>query len=348
MLRRTVLAALALLVAGACTTFAFPRPTGSTEDAALPPGFLDLPHAGALCSLLFQCPGLAEAIEGSLVVPVDTPSSVLDFSGCMDWLAGPVDPGRPGLASQKKILASLAAATTCDQAYASAPVHPVEGGTCTASACSGSTLEECAGGMLFTTPCGPPVFGATGTCVDLAGTVDCVTVLGLGVTCSPGVSCSDAGELVDCYVGGKSFTSYDCSLSGRTCASAVSGVAACAAPDSLAAPCPGKSPDDFCSGSNDAGVPVDVEHCVTNSIQTQFACAPLGETCSAASGVARCVRPGAACGALDPREDLCVDGGVSVCVGGVPSVFDCASLAGPDGGHLTCIPAAGTQSGHCG
>src|SRR5580698_3713540 len=113
------------LLGGACMTFAFSAPTlEAGAEAGAPPGFLGLTAAGQLCALVFECPGLAEAIEGSLVVPVGTPSSPLNFSGCMDWLAGPVDPARPGLALQQRILAQIAAAQGCSAAYSAAPVHP--------------------------------------------------------------------------------------------------------------------------------------------------------------------------------------------------------------------------------
>src|SRR5579884_667951 len=120
------LLALALLVGagGACTTFAFPRPDSTGDggpDATSDDGasvdatgddagddagdgasaamtLLSMDDAARVCAQIFRCPGLAQAIELSLAIPVDTPSSPLSFSGCMDWLAGPIDKHRPGLA----------------------------------------------------------------------------------------------------------------------------------------------------------------------------------------------------------------------------------------------------------
>src|SRR5580704_17241317 len=101
---RRAVAAVLVLIAPACTAFDFSAPTGGAPDASVDApmdvalmsdscgadagrGFLTVAQTARVCTLVFACPPLGAAIEGALVIPVATPPTPLNFSGCMDWLA---------------------------------------------------------------------------------------------------------------------------------------------------------------------------------------------------------------------------------------------------------------------
>jgi hypothetical protein len=364
--RRLVVALTALSI-GACTTFDFPAPSGASPDDAGAndattasdvdadaspdagaPSFLDLPTAARLCALTFQCPGLAAAVEASLVIPLDTPTMPLNFSGCMDWLAGPVDPGRLGLAQQRTILRAIAGQSTCPAAFASSPAQPViTDAACKTDTCSGAELQSCTSGGSFAIACGAPLFSTAGTCTvpPLSGVGICVTE----GTCSPGLSCTGTGNptptLLDCYKLGTSYTAYDCTLSGRECDKTA---ADCVAPGKDTAPCTDRLARDACDTDGTS-----VLHCAGGLLaETEIDCAATGRACSTASGVARCVDPSTdQCTPFDANGDVnaCVGveaGGlataISLCVAGRKTSFDCASIG------LTCQPSTDTQTAHCG
>jgi len=354
-MRRAMAAVLAVL-APACTAFDFSAPTGGAPDASTDapldvvtmadaggadagPGFLTVTQAARVCTLVFACPRLGEAIEGSLVIPVATPPTPLNFSGCMDWLAGPVDQGRPGLSEQTMILAGIAQATTCDAAYTASPVHPVDAGaTCKASSClDPSTLETCSStGGAFTTTCGLPLFDSPGACTD-TGTAICLTL----EQCTAGLSCRGSSTLVDCYAQGAAYTAFDCTLSGRQCVD--KSAASCVVPPSLAAPCLPNQAFDGCKGNS-------VRHCVGTFLgQTELDCAAVGRSCNTINGVARCAATGDQCTPFDQDVNICDESGITVCIGGHKQSFDCSSLSGGDGGApLTCVSGDATHTAHCG
>ncbi|HEY8041901.1 MAG TPA: hypothetical protein VIF15_18985 [Polyangiaceae bacterium] len=347
--------ALLLVVAGVagggCAAFDFPRPgeggdaspgdattTVDASDAGVAASYLGTGDAAKACAWLFRCPRLAEAIELSLVLPVNTPSTPLGFSSCMDWVAGPVDPSRLGLATQQGILKGVAQAASCADAYAAVPIHPVDaGGTCAATRCAdGTDLESCtADAGAFTAACAPPLFGATGACIaDDAGVATCVS---LG-KCPPALSCDPSGALVDC-IGGAAFVSYDCSLSGRQCLKQGANLAHCVAPGTVVAPCPLDNAADRCDHDF-------VLHCAGGpTAQTEFDCAAVGRTCTSSNpaGVARCAHAtGDACTPFDAAQNQCSGSTISVCVGGSSQSFDCASVG------MTCVAADATHTAHCG
>ncbi len=358
-MRRVLVTAPLLGALGACTTFDFAAPTGESSldggpvdatslvdaglDARLEGGadggggsLLDLPTAARLCALTFDCPGLGQAIESSLVIPVATPASPLNFSGCVDWLAGPIDPGRIGLAEQQQILRAIAApadASACAAAYASSPIHPVDAGaTCAATSCNGTALETCSAEGAFTVTCGAPLFDQPGTCVvPLLSTVALCETKG---KCAPGGSCSSSTTYVDCYKDGTSYTAYDCTLSGRQCVD--EGAPDCVVPGKLAAPCPARGINDTCDGTS-------VLHCSGGLLaETEFDCSATQRTCSVASGVARCVGAGDACTPFDGDVNTCSGTSIGLCVAGRKTSFDCESLG------LSCVDASATQTAHCG
>jgi hypothetical protein len=340
----TVGLAAAWGAAGACTAFSFPRPqesadasvaqdgsavdAGAAETPAPQPGYLGPSDAARLCAVVFKCARLAQTITRSIVLPLDTPSSPLNFSACMDWAAGPIDPKRPGFAAQQAMLLAVAGKTSCADAYAAVPVQPLEGAPCSDGCLGTSTRTWCdvtAG--RFSVACGPPVYAEAGTCVAIDGGAQCLT---LG-PCSPGLSCSGSTR-VECIAGIGS-SAIDCTLSGRLC---VHG--ACVTPGQSTAPCPASMPHDDCQGSL-------VQHCAgTVEGQTQINCAAVGRTCSAnnAAGAARCVGPADSCSPFDPDQNACSGSVIRVCVGGAPLSFDCASVG------LGCQPGDTTHTAHCG
>jgi len=349
---RRVAAVLAGLCLGACTTFDFPAPDGGTDsdagapdattttDAgaeaspdAGPTSFLSLEAAARLCAWTFECPGLAQAIEASLVIPVATPATPLNFSGCMDWLAGPVDPARIGLSEQRTILQAIAAASSCATAYAATPAQPVDtDAKCLLDTCSGSALQTCTLAGSFLLQCDEPLFDQPGGCVvpDVDEAALCVTV----GACTPGGSCNGTTTYVDCYKDGASFTAYDCTLSGRICASGP--MPDCAAPGSLAAPCPAHGTDDRCDMST-------VVHCAGGVLaETEFDCSHTQRTCLQTSGAARCMGTNDACSQIDSDINVCSGSAISLCVGGQKTSLDCSSI-----GRM-CMPATPTQTPHCG
>jgi hypothetical protein len=347
---RDVLAFAALAVGG-CTTFDFPPPTAAT-DASTPTSdagptfdagdggasFLSLDDATRLCTQIFVCPRLAQAIELSLALPVNTPANPLGFSACMDWMASPVDPSRPGLALQQRILQSVANAASCSDAEGALPVQPVRADAGCAPGCAAtSDLTLCGGGGgAFVVACAAPYFGLPGNCLESdAGTAECVS---LG-SCMVGGSCSDSTTLRDCYAPAHtSFTEYNCALSGRQCVSATGTAAACVAPGKLAPPCLPKETRDSCDA--DA-----ILHCVGGLMpQTEIDCAAVGGSCTTnnAPGVARCVRPGASCTPFDSTMNQCAGGSISVCIAGAPQMIDCTRI------HANCQPEDATHTAHCG
>jgi hypothetical protein len=75
---------------------------------------------------------------------------------------------------------------------------------------------------------------------------------------------------------------------------------------------------------------------------SEYNCAALGGTCSKTGGSARCKRPADGCTPFDPGLNKCTGTQISLCIGGKPATFDCASVS------KQCVAGAGAQSSHCG
>jgi hypothetical protein len=351
-MRRAWLALLVVpgVAAAACTAFDFPAPTAAPSDAApettLPDatleagtasGYLDTTDAASLCSLLFQCPRLADAIALSIALPLDTPSSPLGFSACMDWVAGPIDPARIGLSSQRTLLANVAKATTCEAAGAALPVQPADAGATCGLTCSDPTvLASCtpeAG--TFLVPCAPPYFGQSGDCFAADAGALCVST----GACSAGLSCPDMNTLRECLApDNATFVSYDCTLTGRQCTLlSKNGLADCVFPTHNTAPCPLHDRRDACDGTS-------VLACAGGlTAQTEFDCQAIGRTCAVSTaGDARCVGAGDTCTPFDSGQNVCTGTAITMCIGGAPSSFDCASIG------KSCVAGGPSQTAHCG
>jgi hypothetical protein len=337
----------------ACTTFDFPAPDEGPADAtteptsadarlegeaAAPTSLLSVSDAGNLCARIFECPRLADAIALSTGLPLDTPSSPLSFSACMDWVAGPINAARIGLAELRSILQSAAYAASCDAAYLAMPVRPlVDAGARCAQACLDLTdLLACeADAGAYAIACAPPVFGARGLCImPDSGPALCVSTGG----CTRGLSCPNASTLRDCFPKQNSHTDTDCTLTGRQCATLGANLADCVVPPMNTAPCPVRQRLDDC----DPSYKDRVRHC-TLQAQTEIDCAAVGRTCTTgnAAHVARCASPSDTCTPFDRGQNRCSGDAISICVGGVPQSFDCKSVM------RTCVPGDATHTAHC-
>jgi hypothetical protein len=343
------------LVAAACTAFDFPSPGGTASDAAAettppdattpeagpaPSSFLDTNDAARLCTWLFQCPHLSDAIALSIALPLDLPSSPLAFSACMDWVAGPVDPERLGLTQQRALLAAVAAAPTCEAAGAALPVQPAvqpaDAGTCGLTCADPTDLATCsAEAGTFLLPCAPPYFGQSGACFATDAGALCVST----GACTAGLSCSDPNTLRDCLPPtNASFVSYVCTLTARQCASpSKTGLADCVLPGHDTAPCPLHDRRDACDGTS-------VLACAGGlTAQTEFDCSAVGRTCTVSTaGDARCVGPTDTCTPFDADQSQCSGTAIRVCIGGVPSSYDCSAIG------KSCVAGGAGQTAHCG
>ena len=354
-MRRALLAFLASsgVVAAACTAFDFPAPSSTappssdaapeatlsdaTADTGAPASYLDTDDAARLCALLFQCPHLADAIALSIALPVDLPSSPLGFSACMDWVAGPIDPGRLGLVQQRALLSGVASASTCAAAGAALPVQPADAGpTCGLTCADPSELASCMPeGGTYVLPCAPPYFGQSGACFPYDAGALCVST----GACPAGLSCStDHTTLLDCLPpSNASFVSYDCTLTARTCAPLAKSGADCVLPTHSAAPCPLHDRRDACDGTS-------VLACAGGlTAQTEFDCTAVGRSCAVSSaGDARCVGTADTCTPFDADQNQCSGTKITVCIAGAPSSFDCATIG------KSCVAGGASQTAHCG
>jgi hypothetical protein len=336
-MRRVLLALLVLLgvVAAACTAFDFPPPTATPSSDAGPEATPT--DAARFCSLLFQCPHLADAVALSIALPVDLPSSPLGFSACMDWVAGPIDPERLGLQAQRDLLSAVAGETTCAAAGAALPVQPADAGpTCGLTCADPNELSSCTPeGGTFLLPCATPYFGQSGACFPYDAGALCVST----GACDAGLSCASASTLVDCLPPTNStFESYDCTLTARACSVlGKGGLADCVLPGHNTSPCPLHDRRDTCDGTS-------VLACAGGlTAQTEFDCSAVGRTCGVSSaGDARCVGSADTCTPFDSTQNVCSESHITVCIGGVPSSFDCDTIG------KSCLAGGASQTAHCG
>ena len=347
-----ILAAAAAVGAGSvasCTIFDFPRP--SDAPPSLPAGYLDMPTAGRFCAQVFRCPEVAHTITQALAIPLDIPTSVLGFSSCMDWVAGPMDPNRPGLMQQQTILEQVANASSCDSAATAVPVQQIAeaGVPCPNAALPEQVfcLDEGTFGVCdtklgtFAAGCNSALFGTTPqTCFSTdGGGVLSGYCLSTTTGCTLGKTCPDHVTLRECLPAHLA-TDYNCALSGRVCAAPPNMVGAnCVVQNASEPPCVDGGSVDDCDMSS-------VRHC-SYIEQTEFKCDAVGFVCSASNDghVPRCApEAGAQCNPFDVQQNVCAGDKISVCIGGRQQSFDCTSIG------LHCMPATngGAFTAHCG
>jgi hypothetical protein len=311
---------------------------GATEAAPEagppPPGYLSLADAARVCTLVFSCPDLASSVLASVAVPVDP----VNYSLCVHWLSAPMPPDRVGFAVQSQTFSCMAQGGSCAGAGSCLSLENVEpndprcvdAGADAAEHCGddGGTVFRCADGYLL--HCGSAYYAPGSTCtIGSDGSHWCA----IGTNCSVAASC--IGTLFD-YCGDPSnlHESVNCAYDGYTCDLASnddSGLPGCntgtliESCDVGGATCSGTTVE-VCDGYDDS----------------EFDCAAIGQSCTAATGPAICAGPNDACTPFDSTVNVCNGSTLSLCVGGQKQQLDCTSLG------MTCIAGSGPQSGHCG
>jgi hypothetical protein len=343
-------AALALAVLARCQSFNFDYPgydatTDAATDAGAPDapecsapegggrGYLSLTDAVKVCTLVFQCPLLADAITYSTALPIAIDES--NFSACTNWLAGSVSLNHAGYAHQQALLQAVAAASSCELAYDVLPTRPSDAGEipCPASntTCSdgGNAILFCtanSGYQTFEIPCQAPVFPDGSSCVPYAGANALCELL--DASCSPPGNCMNGQEEVCPF--GRDPVRVDCTYHGEVCGPD----GKCAAPGGDR-PCAAGEQGVSCTPDLKA-----IRFCRL-FLHTTFDCSQSGRACTS-------VGPSAYCGAcdtctpFDEKLNRCTGSTISLCVDGTPTPFDCASI------QKNCIVGTSALGGHCG
>lgn len=353
--RRRLVPALASLfvVLGACTVFnglSVPEAPGmdasfdaSAEAEAAPvpvdagPGFLSLDDAVRFCVNAFNCPNLSTSVLESIDVPVDNQH----FSSCVDWMAGPLPPDRPGVSVTAGFLKCVASANSCSAAGDCMwidlldPGDPrcngIDSGPLTDSGFDPGSCIDDAGDAIFCkgSPviyhCRNPYFAPNSSCRT---NVDNSKYCDLPGGCGGSTLC-DGSVLSYCSVGGLR-VSYDCAPGGFTCGTDSTGDTDCLTNGTF-------------RGCTTLGV-----SCSNNNVavcdglyQASYNCVSAGATCDD-TFTARCKRPTDTCSPASPGIDTCTGNVINLCTGGQPVNYDCSSIG------LTCKPASGGQTAHCG
>jgi hypothetical protein len=373
-MRSTRAAGVALIASllgfAACTTFSgltVPEEDASTgldgspphNDSAPPPndapsspeadagpsvlGFLSIQDAARVCSRLDKCSVLGKSITYSIAVALDP----VNYSLCMDTLAGPIPPSHVGTVLQSATFACLAKQTTCTGAGACLSQEFLE---TTDTRCNkvpkdagpdanpgvyqycdtdAQALFRCDPQYTFDVlHCQTGFFGPSATCTQTPdGTYTCAS----GTDC-PTTSCS-GNQLTYCSASGLHIVT-NCASLGQVCGADVTddaGGLGCLTSDRLKT-CTAAGSDcdnrivSVCDGFDRA----------------EFDCQALGGTCTKSAGSARCQRPNDECVPEDPKINVCTGSKISLCVGGKASTFDCASVG------LGCVPGTAALSGRCG
>jgi len=324
-------AAIALDAQGAGEDAAAPG-----EDAASgPPGYLPVADAVRVCTLAFSCKNLWNSIWTSLAVPVDH----LNFSLCVDWLAGPLAPSHLGISLQRADLACIAKASTCAAAGSCLAFETLEPGDPRCPPDAG-TSERCFDDTTIVM-CASPHQAWHCDNGYYAPNQHCMVASDGWHYCAESTGCSTYGCIGQLFYGCWGAAAdlegaSDCLHNGEACG----GI-----PDSGLSACLTDGKERLCTGLSATCAGAKIEVCDALYI-SQYDCAELEGTCSAAAGVAACRRSNDTCTVSDSAINVCQPDGttVSLCVGGQRVDFDCASL----GAGKVCKPQAGAVSGHCG
>lgn len=298
------------------------------QSIKAPIEYLSVDDGARLCARLFECPIVADTVVASIGMP----ANVTNFSQCMTWVSGPIDPDRPGFTLQQSMLSCMVNAPDCEQAaYCGFVVKLIPG------------LSLCDNGNL---------------CVGVESAVDCQK--GVAYFCKtaafdPASACAKDGQVVKCSLGGcagpgdsecsgealhlcdekGALLPFFCPAWGLVC-SEVNGAPACAtrAGKSTACATLGAS---SCAASGAAVV-------CTGDRETEWDCPGIGSECVSQSGAVRCAAPSDACSPFDADVNQCTSGGkaISVCVGGVKIKVDCSAIG------LACQPGDASKTAHCG
>jgi hypothetical protein len=294
--------------------------------------YLDPSDAARACANVFKCSLLAGSIVASIAVPVDP----TNFSSCMDWLSGPLPPNRVGVNIQSGMFQCIANATSCQAAGSCVPIEDLapndprcgDAGTDAAEKCAddGGTVLRCRD--QYALHCDTAYYAPGSRC--LKGS-DNSHWCAINTNCATASQC--VGSLND-YCGSPSnlHEGVNCAAEGFTCG---------LEPDASDPTCLTSTTVETCAavGSDCAGHSV----VVCDGFQlSKFDCSALGGTCSKTGGPAHCVRTADRCTSFGAAANVCVGTSIALCVGGSMTTFDCASIG------LTCKPAIGALSAHCG
>ncbi|WP_437537691.1 hypothetical protein WME79_18770 [Sorangium sp. So ce726] len=318
-------------VAAGCTVFdgltAAPAPGEGAQGVA----YLDLDGAVRACSQIFRCKDLALSIATSIGVPADEQS----FSRCVSWLAAPLPEDRAGFEVQAALLASVAAAPTCEAALACSfvePLPPADPRCASASedACDGEEALRCADHTLER--CASPRFSPGSACRRGAdGRARCALAACLPATHGP-ARCN-GNTLIACDPSSRLRVAVDCTTLGLTCAEGAEGVNAICGANGAILPCEGAGTVACSPDGTRARI-------CTGAIASEIDCGAIGGACVAEGSGARCSRPSDTCAPSDAGIDACNGAVLSLCVGGQRAAFDCASVG------LGC--QSGDSAGHSG
>lgn len=337
-LRRLFVSMPLLALPGPCTTFddeEVPSAEGDsgTADATppVPPALLELTDAVRACSLVARCPSLQASVGLSLAIPV----AAGEFGSCVQMLAGPMPPSRPGLALAKGVLTRVAAARSCQEALDAMPVELLYGAD---ERCPEASSPRCRGETHVAYCDRASGFGRYARCSADRGGPTCVaievdggaTVSGCGILPEPG-TCDGFVHESECQGTAvyscdprdyKVATRFDCAWLGLRCGASAKGGVTCLTSDGSDLPCTtllGSS----CEGAR-------VRFCVEPGRYSTFDCGEIGATCvgGADDGSAGprpfCLRRGAECSPLDPSVGSCDGSTIELCVDGRRARFDCA------------------------
>ncbi len=292
------------------------------------PGYLPVDDAVRLCARATTCPMLAESIAFSLQIPVETRY----FSDCVAWLTDPLPGDRQGRDTQIRFLRCSLDAKDCAAARLCMPYEKVtaDDPRCQGVA-AGVCIEENRGISRcpdYLTHCENPYFKPGQSCVP---DPDEGNVCGVAGGCAE--STCDGSFLQACYSNPKYPVSvYDCASSGYACGLDQVGEPGCLTRGNESLTC--QSVGSACTGNLVA---------VCDGYQfSQYNCEALGGTCDSLRGPPRCVLPADECSPYDADIHGCDGTSITLCLGGKKKSYDCAGLG------LSCKPATGDSSAHCG
>jgi hypothetical protein len=290
--------------------------------------YLSLQDAARLCALVFQCPQLPQSILYSTQVPIDQSN----FSLCMTWATGAVDPMRVGFPLQQTQLQCAASAQSCLAAgacFVFEELDPTDP-RCTGVGDGGACLEDGSAALncsaLQVQHCDLGQYTPGERCLSAVGGYYCA----LTTPCPASPQCLPGGFLEGCLTGANIHGRVNCETLGSMCNPT---------PDDAGTLGCGNRCTNFGATCGDGGVVV----CDTYEA-SYFDCAAVCGTCASAMGAIYCSHPTDKCTPLDMNTNLCAPDGktLSLCIAGQPTTFDCSTIG------KSCVPGTAPQTPHCG
>ncbi len=293
------------------------------------PGYLSLADGVAFCSNAVACPLLAESVEFSIDVPVDSNH----FSSCIDWVSGPLPKDRVGHDDTAKYLQCSARAKTCVDAAGCNWYEVLAPNDSRCAGNDGGGGGKCAedGGAIYYCGSNPSIEHCTNGYYP-AG-FSCTKGADNFFYCAQPTCKGDQcrGAFLE-FCGGtnKIYNGWDCNVGGFTCGfDSTEGYVDCLT-NGVAKKCTALSVT--CQG--DTAIICDSVY------ESHYDCGNYGGTCDQ-TGFPRCKRPGETCTPLDSDVDVCNGNVISLCVGGQKTTFDCSSIG------KACVAGSNGQSSHC-